>query len=442
MICIEQELKKVLTDFASSNKMSLEEVSQLTKMMLNRETILEQHRSPVSQNERDKRWRTRLPNGRQIVKTHYDDLLDVLVEYYSGLPSKGCEPALQTPPLRKAEQLAPARTLKTLYPEWLELRRLEVSKSTLADDIRNWEKYILPSRIAELPLEQLTKPVLKTWAYQIVTENCMKKKYYDNIRTVLNSLLDYAADAEYIEANKFRAIRLNGHLYKPAAFKEENEEAFTRREQELVMREAEEDSRATDSALPLGICILFCTGIRVGELCGLQYGDIKGDYLYINRMVVENQTETPTGLKHCGYKIVDHAKTNAGHRRIYLTEKARTYLRQIRELNEKNGFPVSDTDLVFQRKEGLCNQRVFDGRIKKYCNPNHLNLPFAKSCHDIRRSYISHLFDLGLNPDEIRRMAGHENIEMTMRYCRGRKSQEELNQILEADASPAECNKV
>ena len=44
---------------------------------------------------------------------------------------------------------------------------------------------------------------------------------------------------------------------------------------------------------------------------------------------------------------------------------------------------------------------------------------------------ISMLFDNGMNPDEIRRLVGHENIEMTMQYCRGRHSQEELAQILE-----------
>ena len=220
-------------------------------------------------------------------------------------------------------------------------------------------------------------------------------------------------------------------------------QTFTIQEQELIMKEAELDSQNNSSALPLGICILFLTGMRVGELCGLQYGDIRGDYLYIQRMLVEKQAETLTGLKHGGYEIVPHTKTKAGQRRIYLTPKARDYFKQVRELNRLGGFPDSDTSPIFQRAEGLCNQRVFDSRLKKYCNPNHLNLPFAKSCHDIRRTYISMLFDNGMNPDEIRRLVGHENIEMTMQYCRGRHSQEELAHILEqieATRGVTRCN--
>lgn len=122
-------------------------------------------------------------------------------------------------------------------------------------------------------------------------------------------------------------------------------------------------------------------------------------------------------------------------RMIYLSEKARRYFKQIRELNKKNGYPCGDEDLVFQRKQGMCNQRVFDARLKKYCNSKHLGLSFAKSCHDIRRTYISKLYDSGINPDIIRRLAGHENIEMTMKYCRGRKAQEELEKILEQSLS-------
>lgn len=64
-----------------------------------------------------------------------------------------------------------------------------------------------------------------------------------------------------------------------------------------------------------------------------------------------------------------------------------------------------------------------------------MGLSFAKSCHDIRRTYISKLYDSGVNPDTIRRLAGHENIEMTMKYCRGRKAQEELEKILEQSLS-------
>ena len=326
--------------------------------------------------------------------------------------------------------------MKTIYPQWLELRRYEISRNTLADDLEYWKKYIATDKIADIPLNQLSRTALRQWSGKIITNHKMKKKYFANVKRTLNSLLDFAVDEELLSINHLRSIKINSHLYTPTSFKKENEEVFTEQEQELVMKEAENDSREHDSAIPLGICILFLTGMRIGELCALRNCDIDDNYLYVCRMMIENQIETSDGeLTRNGYKIVEHAKSSAGMRKIYLPEKARAYFAQIKELNKMNHYPCADTDLIFQRKEGMCNQRVFDCRLKKYCNPKHLDLPFVKSCHDIRRSYISHLFDLGINPDSIRRMAGHKNIEMTMKYCRGRKAQEELEKILEQDFS-------
>lgn len=374
-----------------------------------------------------------------MVKTKRTDLEDVVVSYYANLPEVkqqfmqlGLQPSQETYSMAKPPKPANICTLKTLYPQWLELRRCEVGMNTLADDLAYWNTYI-SDNIGDIPLDQLERTKLKTWGCHIIKKHSMKKRYFSNIKRTLNSMLDYAVDEELIEANRLKDIKFNTNLFTPATLKEENEEVFTEKEQRLVMEEAEKDSMEKDSALPLGICILFLTGMRIGELCALHNCDIKGDYLYINQMVIEKQVPTPDGgLKRDDYTIVSHVKSSAGMRKIYLTaKKAKEYFRQIKELNRKNGYPCGDKDLIFQRIEGMCNQRVFDCRLKKHCNPNHLNLPFAKSCHDIRRSYISHLFDSGLNPDEIRRLAGHENIEMTMKYCRGRRSSEELEKVLE-----------
>lgn len=50
-------------------------------------------------------------------------------------------------------------------------------------------------------------------------------------------------------------------------------------------------------------------------------------------MMIENQIETSDGeLTRNGYKIVEHAKSSAGMRKIYLPEKARAYFAQIKEL--------------------------------------------------------------------------------------------------------------
>ena len=195
------------------------------------------------------------------------------------------------------------------------------------------EKYIATDKIADIPLNQLSRTALRQWSGKIITNHKMKKKYFANVKRTLNSLLDFAVDEELLSINHLRSIKINSHLYTPTSFKKENEEVFTEQEQELVMKEAENDSREHDSAIPLGICILFLTGMRIGELCALRNCDIDDNYLYVCRMMIENQIETSDGeLTRNGYKIVEHAKSSAGMRKIYLPEKARAYFAQIKRI--------------------------------------------------------------------------------------------------------------
>lgn len=55
-----------------------------------------------------------------------------------------------------------------------------------------------------------------------------------------------------------------------------------------------------------------------------------------------------------------------------------------------------------------------------------------KSSHKIRKTYISSLFDSGLNINKIREMAGHEDERTSLNnYCFDRKADKDTENILE-----------
>ena len=197
-------LQETLTNFATSNNMSLRELAQVADMTIEYESLLKQHNSPISQNEKDKRWRTRLPNGKQIVKTRKEDLENAVVDYYRTVSKTN-----STETLNNSSSLADVAasqtdcTLKTLYPQWYAFRKCVIHPNTFAKDINNWNKYIANHAIADIPLKQLRKSTLKAWSSQLITKYSMKKKYYANIKAVLNSLLDFAVDEELIDINPF-----------------------------------------------------------------------------------------------------------------------------------------------------------------------------------------------------------------------------------------------
>ena len=56
-----------------------------------------------------------------------------------------------------------------------------------------------------------------------------------------------------------------------------------------------------------------------------------------------------------------------------------------------------------------------------------------KATHKIRKTYISTLIDNGLNINEIRKIAGHENEQITYdNYCFNRMTNEQTENLFEA----------
>ena len=126
-------------------------------------------------------------------------------------------------------------------------------------------------------------------------------------------------------------------------------------------------------------------------------------------------------------KVVDYTKSEAGDRWVYLSSKARDIIKRVLENNRDRGF--HDDGFLFLNKDGRIHAKGVDCRIRKYCR--HIGI-MEKGTHKIRKSYISTLIDSGLNINEIRKQAGHEDERTTYgNYCYNRLSNTQTESILE-----------
>lgn len=77
--------------------------------------------------------------------------------------------------------------------------------------------------------------------------------------------------------------------------------------------------------------------------------------------------------------------------------------------------------------------------IKRGCEFINMDV---KTCHKIRKTYISTLIDSGLNIDEIRRMVGHSDERTTYgNYCYNRLTNKETEETIEKAFSREEVIK-
>lgn len=360
--------------------------------------LLNQHTSPITLLPSGYYY-TRL-GGRKIQRRHKKDIEDEIVKYYDSR----------------------YKTLRTIYPQYLESRKIEVANTTWKKDVYNFNTYIENSKLGDTPLPNISLEDGYTFLNHCKSlYPSMKRKYWHCIRGTLNSMFQYAIDRLYISNNPIHNLKPKKDFFAPATKTKDSDTVFSQSEMVAVTQLAEKDCESTGKSEPLGIIVLFNLGLRDGELCALKWRDIEfyrgKAYIHIQREMVAHIDNT--GVAH-GFEVLPHCKSEAGDRRIQLNDKAIDTFDRIKLINKANTLPTTDDDYIFLRHHKgeikFCTPRSFDPRLRKYCRQ--AGMTVIKSPHDIRRTVLTNLYNVGMPLKKIQVYAGHSTLQQTMDYIR------------------------
>lgn len=73
---------------------------------------------------------------------------------------------------------------------------------------------------------------------------------------------------------------------------------------------------------PLAVVLNFSLALRVGELLSLKQKDLKESYLHIRRMEQRQYTRDEEENWQLHIEVVEHTKSDAGNRTIYVVSSA------------------------------------------------------------------------------------------------------------------------
>lgn len=168
------------------------------------------------------------------------------------------------------------------------------------------------------------------------------------------------------------------------------------------------------------VFIDLLTGLRIGELCGLRWGDID---LETGILMVRNQITNSESRR--GVLLTNKLKTQSSYRKITIPKILIDYLKAI-----KNN--ALDTDFVaLTRKGKLNNPTTLSVNFKRYVakfslpleemkkiNPkidssNYMQLPQI-SFHGLRHTHATLLIFKGENIKVVSERLGHKNITITL----------------------------
>ena len=370
---------------------------------------LSMHKYKIFQ-DKDGRWKTTLPdetkkNGRRLIaKSKLEDLNGIIAEFY-----KKQEEIQNNPLLRFAEDI----TLEELYPVWLESRMLEVKNvRTVKRNHQEWNRYYKDTEIVKIPMRRLTVNELKDWAHKLITDNDMNKRDYYDMTLIMKKCFEYASDEGLCENTwAIAKTKVNTKKLKKMV-KPENETQiyFFDEKVKLIQHALKMFAFRPWNISALTIPFLFVTGLRISELVALKYSDLTENEIIIRKSEVNNYTfdDETKSFKYVGKIVEDHAKTEAGIRKVPYTDSAKRIIAMIERSCAY--YEYYDNDYIFCPRSKRMASNSIDHLLIRYCND--INIP-KKSAHKIRKTYISQAINSGIDLDTVCRISGHVDLKTT-----------------------------
>ncbi len=386
--------------------------------------ILQNHPYKIWKGAKDGYWHSYLPNvsgtkkRKKIKRRERKDLEKVIVEFY--LDSK-----------RHSENM----TVGELYLEWLDYKTIHTkSTGTMKRLSADWIKYYSKNEIAGKKLKEITELYLDEWLHTVIKKYGLNKKAFYNMSMPIRQMLEYAVKKGYILKSPLENVGINTRLFEADTKKNDATQVFSVDEVPLIYKELRRryEIRPGNTA-PLAVLLAFETGVRVGELVAIKYEDITSDFIHIQRQESKVYSANKDGTyKLAGFEVVNHTKSNAGDRMVYLTEEARKIIQEVVRKNEING--ESCNSYLFVKNGERIKARAVVYQLDKCLEALAIE---HRSIHKARKTFVSALIDAGVNINEIRKLVGHADVKTTYdSYCYNRYGEEETHRKIEQALHP------
>lgn len=235
-------------------------------------------------------------------------------------------------------------------------------------------------RFGDMPIRTIKAPDIKRFLLEFAGagQAAMAQKTVTTQLLLINLIMSYAAELGEIEYNPCANVTLPKNLKK------------TRRE--AGSTEDEQRVKASPGVWLLPYLILY-TGLRKGEALALTYGDIdlQNDQIHVTKSVYHEGNQPK----------IKRPKTEAGNRIVPILAPLKPYLPRNKNkalylFSEDGGVtPLSETQ--------------YQKRWKDYA----AHTGITCSAHQLRHSFATMLFELGIEVKDAQDLLGHSTAAMT-----------------------------
>lgn len=281
------------------------------------------------------------------------------------------------------------RTIKEVSALWKADKKQYVKQSTLSAYTLILENHILPEfgnkmKLTETDVQEFTLRKLQSG---------LSQKTVKDILIVLKMIQKFGAKAGILPFAEW-------DIKYPTEHKKQELEVLSVTNQRRIMQYAKENFTFRN----LGIYICLSTGMRIGEICALKWGDINlaTEMISVNR-TIERIYIIEKGMKHTEL-VIGTPKTKNSIRDIPMSRELLKIIRPLKKV-------MNDDFYVLTNEAKPTEPRTYRNYYKQLLKQ--LNIPNLKF-HGLRHSFATRCIESQCDYKTVSVILGHANISTTL----------------------------
>ena len=342
---------------------------------------------------KDGRWEARVADNRENGKRYYRSLYG---KSYTEVKTKK-EEYNRLKYCKGTPYPGKSALFSCLAVNWLSSVKQTVKESTYTRYYRNVYRYLIPV-FGSYPLSGINYIQINHFKNDLLIHGGKKgvglsEKTVTDILSVLKMILTYAGEEGFkvVNTKLIRSLR-----------QKKKEISVISKE---IIDEMENLLLNSEDNVSLGILLTLHTGIRIGELCGLQWSDFNFHIRTVNiNRTVERISNLSSPDKSRTKVIICEPKTENSRREIPLPELLCDYLKLRR--GRSDTFLLTGTDkpsephTVYIRYKRFLKRNNFDGY----------------TFHALRHTFATRGIASGFDIKSLSELLGHSDVTTTLRH--------------------------
>lgn len=289
---------------------------------------------------------------------------------------------------------------KILYKDWLwywmQKKKDYIKESTYSNYSNIVSNHIIPE-LGNIKLSNLNNKLIQEYLInkyktgRLDGNGGLSYKTIRDIIAVVKSSLKYAIKEEMIN-------NINLDFTYPKIANKDKIYIMPKKDQERLITYIKQD----ENTRSLGILLALYSGIRIGELCALQWKDIdfKNNILHINktlqRIYIKDNKESVSKI------IITNPKTHNAERDIPLNKGFAHILKKYQ--TESNNYILSNCDKWIE-------PRTYRRYFKKFLDKAKIG---QINFHGLRHTFATNCIKLGVDYKTVSELLGHANVNITL----------------------------